>query len=87
MTFDHDDAALAKAIIELAKALSLTTLAEGIETEEQYQLLKEYQCARGQGYLFGKPMPVHDFETQCEWEIASSPYVQHNLGLKNNALS
>ena len=88
MTFDLDDAALAKAIIELAKALSLITLAEGIETEEQYQLLKEYQCARGQGYLFGKPMPVHEFEKQCKWEIASSPpHAEHNPGLKYNALS
>jgi EAL domain-containing protein (putative c-di-GMP-specific phosphodiesterase class I) len=62
MTSDPDDAAIVKAIIDLADALGLTTLAEGVETVAQFELLKQYGCLRGQGYLFGKPMRVEDFE-------------------------
>jgi diguanylate cyclase (GGDEF)-like protein/PAS domain S-box-containing protein len=62
MTSDPDDAAIVKAIIDLADALGLTTLAEGVETVAQFELLKQYGCLRGQGYLFGKPMRVEIFE-------------------------
>lgn len=62
MTSNSDDAAIVKAIIDLGSALGLETLAEGVETMEQFELLKQLGCTRGQGYLFGKPMPVHDFE-------------------------
>lgn len=62
MTTDKDDAAIARAVIDLAKALDLTTLAEGVERIEQFELLKEYGCQRMQGYLFGKPMPAPEFE-------------------------
>lgn len=62
MTNDPDDAAIVKAIIDLADALGLTTLAEGVETAEQFELLKRYGCLRGQGYLFGKPVRAEEFE-------------------------
>jgi EAL domain-containing protein (putative c-di-GMP-specific phosphodiesterase class I) len=62
MTTDKDDAAIAKAVIDLANALNLTTLAEGVEMSEQFDLLKQYGCQRVQGYLFGKPMPAAEFE-------------------------
>jgi diguanylate cyclase (GGDEF)-like protein/PAS domain S-box-containing protein len=62
MTVDPDDAAIAKAIIEMAEALGLTTLAEGVETLEQFDLLKKMGCQRCQGYYFGKPMPAEQFE-------------------------
>lgn len=62
MTTKSDDAAIVKAIIDLGNALGLQTLAEGVETVEQFELLKQLGCARGQGYLFGKPMVVEDFE-------------------------
>ncbi len=62
MTTDKDDAAIAKAVIDLANALNLTTLAEGVEEPEQFDLLKQYGCQRVQGYLFGKPMSAAEFE-------------------------
>ncbi|MCU4677302.1 EAL domain-containing protein, partial [Catenovulum sp. 2E275] len=46
---------LVKSAIDLAKNLDLLPVAEGIETEEQFQMLIQLGCTRFQGYLFGKP--------------------------------
>ena len=62
MTTDKDDAAIARAVIDLAKALGLTTLAEGVEMADQFELLKQFGCQRAQGFLFGKPMTAQEFE-------------------------
>lgn len=62
MTNNRDDAAIVKAIIDLGRALDLETLAEGVETAEQCQLLQQLGCGRGQGYLFGKAMSVDAYE-------------------------
>ena len=52
---DINDAKLVKAIIEMAKSLDKTVTAEGIETEQQMAMLKEWGCELGQGYLLGRP--------------------------------
>ena len=46
-----------KMIINLAKSLDLKVLAEGVETEEQYKILKDWGCDEYQGYYFSKPLP------------------------------
>jgi EAL domain-containing protein (putative c-di-GMP-specific phosphodiesterase class I) len=46
----------AKAIIELAKGLGYTTVAEGVESPEQRQVLTELGCDQLQGYLFAEPL-------------------------------
>ncbi|NLL98891.1 MAG: EAL domain-containing protein, partial [Tepidanaerobacter sp.] len=53
---------LVKSIIAMAKSLSLTVVAEGIETEEQLMYLKEFGCNLGQGYFFSRPMPAEKIE-------------------------
>ncbi|MNR77870.1 Cyclic di-GMP phosphodiesterase Gmr [compost metagenome] len=53
---DQDSAAIVKAIISLGRNLNLTVLAEGIETEEQFQFLLANGCDEGQGYLMSKPV-------------------------------
>ena len=53
---------LVSVIINLARALKLNTVAEGVETEEQLQQLRSLGCDEMQGYLFGKPVPVESFE-------------------------
>jgi diguanylate cyclase (GGDEF)-like protein len=53
-----DAVALARAILSLADALGLDTVAEGIEHDAQRDILLELGCKTGQGYLFGKAMPV-----------------------------
>ncbi|MGN8844509.1 EAL domain-containing protein [Niallia sp. HCP3S3_B10] len=54
--------ALIQSIISLAKALRMSVIAEGVETEEQLNLLKEFHCQEVQGYLFSPPIPSEKLE-------------------------
>jgi EAL domain-containing protein (putative c-di-GMP-specific phosphodiesterase class I) len=49
---------IVRTIIELARVLNIDVVAEGIETTEQYHLLRQLGCRFGQGYLFARPMPA-----------------------------
>ena len=60
---DSDESVLVRAIIELARTLRLGSVAEGIESPDQVTALRRANCTRGQGYLFGRPMPPDDFES------------------------
>lgn len=51
-----------KSIIGMAHSLNIKVVAEGIETEEQFNMLKEIQCDLIQGYLIGKPMEAEEFQ-------------------------
>ncbi len=57
------DVAIARCIVELCQRLRVETVAEGIETAEQLELLTQLGCDFGQGYLFAAPMPPSDWET------------------------
>jgi EAL domain-containing protein (putative c-di-GMP-specific phosphodiesterase class I) len=59
---NNDNKVLVEAICKMAHQLGLEIVAEGIETEEQFECLKEYGCHYFQGYLFAKPMPQQEFE-------------------------
>ena len=54
------DAAIARAIIALTESLELRVIAEGIETQEQLDLLEALGCTMMQGYLFSKPLPPEE---------------------------
>jgi EAL domain-containing protein (putative c-di-GMP-specific phosphodiesterase class I) len=58
MASDPDDLAAVSTIIALAHSLNLTVVAEGVETEEQCDLLRELECDRIQGYIASKPLPA-----------------------------
>lgn len=60
---DIREASIVLNIITLAHDLSIKVVAEGVETLEQYTILKDYGCDEIQGYYFGKPMPVSEFES------------------------
>ncbi|NOQ81029.1 MAG: EAL domain-containing protein [Methylophaga sp.] len=62
LTASSDELSLCEAIIVMAHKLGLKVIAEGIETEQQKQLLSNAGCDFGQGYLFAKPLPAKEFE-------------------------
>ena len=64
------DLTLCKAIIAMAHELGMQVVAEGVETEQQHQLLMEAGCDHGQGYWYGRPMPPAQFEV---WVRARQP--------------
>jgi EAL domain-containing protein (putative c-di-GMP-specific phosphodiesterase class I) len=64
LVFDNNDVAIVQTIVAMAKSLNLEVIAEGVETEEQFQILLNKSCTYFQGYLFGKPVPIEQFDKQ-----------------------
>lgn len=62
ITSNPNNAAITKAIIEMAKSLNLKLMAEGVETEAELAFVCQHQCDGMQGYLFSRPVPAWDFE-------------------------
>lgn len=60
ITTDPDDAAIVNAIITMAHALDIQTVAEGVETKEQQDFLRRQGCGTMQGYYFSRPVPAGD---------------------------
>ena len=60
---DPNDAIIVKTIIDMAKNFHLNVIAEGVETTAQHDFLQKHGCMEYQGYLFGEPMPLIQFET------------------------
>jgi diguanylate cyclase (GGDEF)-like protein len=59
---DPDDLALTTAIIAMAHSLGIIVIAEGVEREGQYELLRERDCDLAQGYLLGHPLTMAEFQ-------------------------
>ncbi|MCA1935370.1 putative bifunctional diguanylate cyclase/phosphodiesterase [Asticcacaulis sp.] len=68
---DPDAEALIRAIIKLAKALHLSILAEGVETQAQSHILRQAGCAIIQGYLFSKPVDRSEIDIMMEGQATS----------------
>src|SRR5437667_334037 len=62
MTENPHDTSIVGTIISLAQALRLKVVAEGVETEQQAQLLRLLRCDQAQGFLFSRPVPAEDIE-------------------------
>jgi len=61
MTSEQSDATIVRTIIEMARSLGFTVVAEGVETEAQAKFLHLLRCEQAQGFFFAKPMPADDF--------------------------
>lgn len=63
---NNRDRAIAQSVITMAKLLDMKTVAEGVETQRLLGILREMGCDIVQGYLFGRPMPIPDFEAMYD---------------------
>ncbi|MFK5925565.1 MAG: EAL domain-containing protein [Desulfuromusa sp.] len=70
---DSNDTAIVNSVIALGKSMNLEIIAEGIETVEQLDLLKKEGCDQGQGYLFGRPMPVTALPALLDSVLVDNP--------------
>jgi diguanylate cyclase (GGDEF)-like protein/PAS domain S-box-containing protein len=62
---DKNSCVMVRTIISIANNFGLEVVAEGVETDEQLAFLRQYGCNNFQGYLFSKPIPLHEFEQLC----------------------
>lgn len=62
VTERHDDAVITRAVINLAHNLGIQVVAEGVETQEQLNFLKNHRCDLIQGYLISRPIPASELE-------------------------
>ncbi|KAA0595777.1 diguanylate cyclase (GGDEF)-like protein/PAS domain S-box-containing protein [Azospirillum lipoferum] len=78
-SFIHDlstgasDASVPRAIVGLGRSLGLSVIAEGVETQEQLQLLRDLACESYQGFLFSRPVPAEEVERLLEKLTAAHP--------------
>ncbi len=72
---DADDAAIANAIYAMATSLGFSVIAEGVETLEQAEFLKNMGCNEAQGYLYGKPVKADDFTKLLELKMRGNNHV------------
>ena len=75
---DGSDKAIIRTIIAMAKSMELEVIAEGVETDGQLAYLNNYGCKCFQGYLFGKPLPIDQFEVRITQE-QNFDYLKYSL--------
>jgi diguanylate cyclase (GGDEF)-like protein/PAS domain S-box-containing protein len=76
MDDDGDGMEIARTILPMAKNLRLDVVAEGVETLEQFELLKKFNCAFGQGYYFSRPLSAEGVATLLNGDLAWQGFVQ-----------
>lgn len=58
-----------KSVIQMAKNLEINVICEGVENIDQVKLLKEIKCEMAQGYYYGKPMPMEEFDKKLKEDV------------------
>ncbi len=81
LAVDSSDKAIVRTIIAMAQSLDLDVIAEGVETEEQQQLLMGEGCSHYQGYLFGKPVSIEEFEASLGSFVDFPEFARHQMTL------
>jgi EAL domain-containing protein (putative c-di-GMP-specific phosphodiesterase class I) len=77
------NAALADAIVAMGKSLSLTVIAQGVETKEQADFLRAHACDELQGFYFNRPLPAYQFAQLMRAQTPEITYVGTRAGLQN----
>jgi EAL domain-containing protein (putative c-di-GMP-specific phosphodiesterase class I) len=72
ITQDPEGAAIVRSVIDLSAALGLTSIAEGVERDDQLAVLDDLGCDNVQGYLFAKPMPSDEFAAALVQPLADA---------------
>lgn len=84
-------AAIVRTVLALGKSLGMPVLAEGIETEAQWQFLTHEGCAKGQGYLIAKPVKLSELPTAMDefllHRLSGSPEAMHAAACPRNGRS
>jgi len=62
ITAAPSETTIVKAVLSMARSLNLRVVAEGVETQREFEFLQEYQCDEAQGYYLSRPLPVGLFE-------------------------
>jgi diguanylate cyclase (GGDEF)-like protein len=74
LTDNHEGETLIHTLVQLGKTLSIETLAEGIEQQQELSLLKNQDCDSGQGFLFARPLDVDATEAFLkDWDVNHTP--------------
>jgi EAL domain-containing protein (putative c-di-GMP-specific phosphodiesterase class I) len=66
---NSSDEIIVRTIIVMAQTLILNVIAEGVETDDQRQYLHKNGCYHYQGYLFGRPLPLDEFEEMLKRSV------------------
>jgi len=66
-----DDAAIVRAIVQMANSLNLRTIAEGVETAEMALMMREFGCDEAQGYYYARPMPPDELARYLAASVAT----------------
>jgi diguanylate cyclase (GGDEF)-like protein/PAS domain S-box-containing protein len=82
---DPSDAVIVQTIIGMANNLGLTVIAEGVETAEQVAFLGRHGCGAYQGWFFGRPVPLPDFEAALSGGPAPLPAVEQRPPARGTA--
>jgi diguanylate cyclase (GGDEF)-like protein len=81
-----ENSTLAGAVIAMGKSLSLTVIAQGVETKEQAEFLRAHACDELQGFYFNRPLPARQFAQLMRAQTAGISYIGTRAGLLNPQL-
>jgi EAL domain-containing protein (putative c-di-GMP-specific phosphodiesterase class I) len=84
ITTDTNDAAVVQTIIAMAHTMQLRVIAEGSETAEQIQFLREQQCDETQGFYFSRPLPALEIRSMLEYGQELLSYNFHEAQTTNS---
>ncbi len=83
---DQDDIAIAQIIVSLARHMEMRVVAEGIETQEQADFLRQLGCAYGQGFLFSRPLTATNFAIFAEANLRPESSIKSGHSLNDTNL-